>query len=129
MYRTVVQLPLSSEIGPFEVGGSEFQTWKLHFVPKGKILGLNSISTFGTRTPNFKWTYLRAQRELCDRTVHGRARRDPLVMVESLLDSFGDLFSNASKSSTFFVLFTSDRIPIPDISCTGAIRLPQTKQN
>ena len=105
MYRTVVQLPLSSEIGPFEVGGSEFQTWKLHFVPKGKILGLNSISTFGTRTPNFKWTYLRAQRELCDRTVHGRARRDVLVMVESLLDSFGDLFSNASKSSTFFVLF------------------------
>ena len=27
------------------------------------------------------------------------------MMVESFLNSFGDLFPNASKSSTFFVLF------------------------
>ena len=117
MYRTVAQLPLSSEIGPFEVGGSSSKsgnTVESQYLAFGNKVQLPLLEL---GPPNFKWTYLWAQRELCDRTVHGRARRDLLVMVESLLDSFGDLFSNASKSSTFFVLFASDRIPIPDISC------------
>ena len=54
------------------------------------------------------------------------------MMVESFLNSFGNLFSNASKSSTFFVLFAiyatiQDQFQISPVHTLGTYSQLQLK--